>query len=93
MGYLLGINGVVTFKNCNLKDVLKEIPIENIVLETDSPYLTPVPFRGKQNNPSHILDIAKFISEVYDLSLEEVTKVTTDNVLKLYTKINCVRNF
>lgn len=87
MGYLLGINGVITFKNCNLKDTLKEIPIENIVLETDSPYLTPVPFRGKQNNPSHILDIAKFIGEIYDLSLEEVTKVTTDNVKKLYPKI------
>ena len=87
MGYLLGINGVITFKNCNLKDTLKEIPIENIVLETDSPYLTPVPFRGKQNNPSHILDIAKFIGEIYDLSLEEVAKVTTDNVKKLYPKI------
>lgn len=93
MGYLLGINGVVTFKNCNLKDVLKEIPIENIVLETDSPYLTPVPFRGKQNNSSHILDIAKFISEIYDLTLDDVSRITTDNVLKLYTKINCVRNF
>lgn len=93
MGYLLGINGVVTFKNCNLKDVLKEIPLENIVLETDSPYLTPVPFRGKQNNPSHILDIAKFISEIYDLTLDDVSRITTDNVLKLYTKINCVRNF
>lgn len=93
MGYLLGINGVVTFKNCNLKDVLKEIPLENIVLETDSPYLTPVPYRGKQNNPSYILDIAKFIAEIYDLSLEEVASITTDNVLKLYTKINCVRNF
>ena len=87
MGYLLGVNGVITFKNCNLKDTLKEIPIENIVLETDSPYLTPVPFRGKQNNPSHILDIAKFIGEIYDLSLEEVAKVTTDNVKKLYPKI------
>ncbi len=87
MGYLLGINGVITFKNCNLKDTLKEIPIENIVLETDSPYLTPVPFRGNQNNPSHILDIAKFIGEIYDLSLEEVAKVTTDNVKKLYPKI------
>ena len=87
MGYLLGINGVITFKNCNLKDTLKEIPIENIVLETDSPYLTPVPFRGKQNNPSHILDIAKFIGKIYDLSLEEVAKVTTDNVKKLYPKI------
>ena len=88
MGYLLGINGVVTFKNCNLKDTLKEIPIESIVLETDSPYLTPIPYRGKQNNPSHILDIAKFIAEVYNLSLEEIMKITTDNVLKLYTKIN-----
>ena len=87
MGYLLGINGVVTFKNCNLKDVLKEIPIERIILETDSPYLTPVPFRGKQNNPSHILDIAKFISEIYDLTLDDVTKITTDNVKRLYTKI------
>ena len=93
MGYLLGINGVVTFKNCNLKDVLKEIPLENIVLETDSPYLTPVPYRGKQNNPSHILDIANFISEIYDLTLDDVSRITTDNVLKLYTKINYVRNF
>ena len=88
MGYLLGINGVVTFKNCNLKDVLKEIPLENIVLETDSPYLTPVPYRGKQNNPSHILDIANFISEIYDLTLDDVSRITTDNVIKLYTKIN-----
>ncbi len=87
MGYLLGINGVVTFKNCNLKDVLKEIPIENIVLETDSPYLTPVPYRGKQNNPSHILDIAEVIAEVYFLSLDDVIKITTDNVKKMYTKI------
>ena len=88
MGYLLGINGVVTFKNCNLKDVLKEMPLENIVLETDSPYLTPVPYRGKQNNPSHILDIANFISEIYDLTLDDVSRITTDNVIKLYTKIN-----
>lgn len=88
MGYLLGINGVITFKNCNLKDVLKEIPLENIVLETDSPYLTPVPYRGKQNNPSHILDIANFISEIYDLTLDDVSRITTDNVIKLYTKIN-----
>ena len=88
MGYLLGINGVVTFKNCNLKDTLNKVPIEKIILETDSPYLTPVPYRGKQNNPSHILDIAKYISKVYDLSLEELASITTDNVKNLYTKIN-----
>lgn len=87
MGYLLGINGVVTFKNCNLKDVLKDISIENIVLETDSPYLTPVPYRGKQNNPSHILDIAKFLSEVYSLSLADISKITTKNAKNMYKKL------
>ena len=87
MGFLLGINGVVTFKNCNLKDVLVNIGLNNIILETDSPYLTPVPYRGKQNNPSHILDIAKYISEIFNVSLEEVSKITTKNVLDLYNKI------
>ena len=87
MGFLLGINGVVTFKNCNLKDILVNIGLNNIVLETDSPYLTPVPYRGKQNNPSHILDIAKYISEIFNVSLEEVSKITTKNVLDLYNKI------
>ena len=87
MGYLLGINGVVTFKNCNLKDTLKEIPIDKIVLETDSPYLTPVPDRGSQNNPSHILDIAKFIGEVYGINVDEVMRITTENAKKLYNKL------
>lgn len=86
-GFLLGINGVVTFKNCNLKDILVNIGLNNIILETDSPYLTPVPYRGKQNNPSHILDIAKYISEIFNVSLEEVSKITTKNVLDLYNKI------
>ena len=84
---MLGINGVVTFKNCNLKDILVNIGLNNIILETDSPYLTPVPYRGKQNNPSHILDIAKYISEIFNVSLEEVSKITTKNVLDLYNKI------
>lgn len=87
MGFLLGINGVVTFKNCNLKDILVNIGLNNIILETDSPYLTPVPYRGKQNNPSHILDIAKYISEIFNVSLEEVSKITTNNVINLYNKI------
>ena len=63
------------------------IGLNNIILETDSPYLTPVPYRGKQNNPSHILDIAKYISEIFNVSLEEVSKITTKNVLDLYNKI------
>ena len=84
MGFLIGVNGVITFKNANLKDVIKEIPLEHLVLETDSPYLTPEPFRGKQNNPGHILDIAKYVSELKDISLEELSNITNKNLNKMF---------
>jgi len=84
MGYLIGVNGVITFKNANIKDVIKEIPLEYLVLETDSPYLTPVPYRGKQNNPSHIIDIAKFICELKNISLDELSKITNSNLKRIF---------
>ncbi len=84
MGYMFGINGVITFKNANIKDVIKEIPLEYLLLETDSPYLTPEPFRGKQNNPSHIMDIAKFVCELKNISLEELSKTTNDNIKRMF---------
>lgn len=84
MGYLLGINGVITFKNSKLKDVIREIPLENIVLETDSPYLTPEPFRGKRNEPARILEIAKFISELKEISIEELARITNDNIKRIF---------
>lgn len=84
MGFLLGINGVVTFKNCNLIEVLKKISIDNVVLETDSPYLTPVPFRGKKNDPSHVLDTANFIVDNLGISLEELSSVTQKNVKRVF---------
>lgn len=87
MGYLLGVNGVITFKNCNIKDVIKEVGLDNIVLETDSPYLTPVPYRGIQNNPSHIMDIAKFVSELYNVSLEELSYRTNENIKRMYERV------
>ena len=87
MGFLLGINGVVTFKNCNLKEVLKNISIENIVLETDSPYLTPEPYRGKQNNPSNVYFVAKFLSLIYNISISDVANITTKNALNMFKKI------
>ena len=87
MGYLLGVNGVITFKNCNIKDVIKEVGLDNIVLETDSPYLTPVPYRGMQNNPSHILDIAKFVNELYNVSLEELSYRTNENIKRMYERV------
>ncbi len=84
MGYLLGINGVITFKNSKLKEVIKEIPLDNIILETDSPYLTPEPFRGKRNEPARIHEIAKFICELKDISLDELARITNDNIKRIF---------
>ncbi len=84
MGYLLGVNGVITFKNSNLKDVIRKIPLEHLVLETDSPYLTPEPFRGKQNSPAHILEIAKYVAELKGVSLEKLSNITNNNLNKMF---------
>lgn len=84
MGYLLGINGVITFKNCNLKDVVAKLDLGNIVLETDSPYLTPVPYRGQKNDSSHIIDIAKFICDIKGCSMEELAKETNGNISRCF---------
>ena len=84
MGFLLGINGVVTFKNCNLKDVIEKIDVSNIVLETDSPYLTPVPNRGKRNDPTKVMDIARFIADIKGISIEELSKEINGNLSKVF---------
>lgn len=75
----LGIGGVVTFKNGGIDKFLGEIPIEHIVLETDSPYLAPVPYRGKRNESSYIEIIAKKVAEIYAMDLNEVATITTQN--------------
>jgi len=87
MGYMIGVNGVITFKNSKIKDVIKEVGFEHIVLETDSPYLTPEPFRGKQNNPGHVLEVAKFVANLYGISLEELAVQTNKNVTNMYKKM------
>lgn len=84
MGYVLGIGGVVTFQNSNLYKVIEEIGLSSIVLETDAPYLTPVPYRGKQNSSKYIPYIAKKLSEILNISLEEVEKTTTLNAKELF---------
>ncbi len=84
MGFLLGVNGVITFKNCNLKDVIKEIDLHNIVLETDSPYLTPVPFRGKRNDSSRISVIADYICELKNVSRVKLSEVTNVNIKQFF---------
>ena len=84
MGFVLGINGVITFKNCNLKEVIKEIGVDNIVFETDSPYLTPVPYRGEKNEPAHIHDIAKFVSELCNIDLQKLSEITNNNIRRIF---------
>ena len=84
MGFKLGINGVITFKNCKLIDIIKNIGVDNIVFETDSPYLTPVPFRGEKNNPIYINIIAKYISEKLNISLSDLEKITNANITNIF---------
>lgn len=84
LGFSLGIGGVITFKNCNLRDTIKYIPMENIVLETDSPYLAPTPHRGEKNESKYIPLIADCISTSKGISLEEVMNITTLNALNMY---------
>ncbi len=84
MGFLLGVNGVITFKNCNLKEVIKEIDLHNIVLETDSPFLTPVPFRGKRNDPSKVFDIAEYICKLKDISKVDLAKILNENSKRIF---------
>lgn len=84
MGFVLGINGVITFKNCNLKEVVKRLDLANFVLETDSPYLTPMPFRGKRNEPKHIVDIAHYIAEVKGVEASYLAEITNENVKRVF---------
>ena len=84
MGFYLGIGGVVTYKNAGLDLVLKEIDLKHIVLETDAPYLAPVPFRGKRNESKHVKVIAEKIAEIKNCSFEEVVKITDENARMIF---------
>jgi len=84
LGFYLGIGGVVTYKKSGLDEVLKDVPLSRVVLETDSPYLAPVPFRGKPNESSYLVYIAEKLSEIYQVSVEEIAKVTTANSVSIF---------
>lgn len=84
LGFHLGIGGVVTFKNSQLDQVLAAIPLEHIVLETDAPYLAPVPYRGKRNESKYIPYIAEKLVTIYQSTLEEVARITTANAKNIY---------
>ena len=84
MGYYLGIGGVLTFKNCKLAEHLVGIPLERLVLETDAPYMAPVPYRGKRNESKWMWHVAERLAEVYNCSVEHVNEVTTANAKALF---------
>jgi TatD DNase family protein len=79
LGFYLGIGGVVTYKNSGLDKVIQQVDLINIVLETDSPYLTPVPYRGKPNESSYIKFVAQKVADIKEISLEQVAEITTEN--------------
>ena len=83
-GFVLGIGGVATFKNSRLAETLRHVPLDRIVLETDAQYLAPVPCRGKRNEPSYVVHVAKFLSNIYNVSLEEVNAVTNSTVGRVF---------
>lgn len=82
--FMFGINGVVTFKKSTLPAILRQIPLDRIVLETDSPYLAPVPFRGKRNESAYIKNVALKLAEIYESDFSEIDRITTKNALKVF---------
>lgn len=84
LGFYLGIGGVLTFKKSGLDEVIKQVGLDRVVLETDAPYLAPVPYRGKRNEPSYIPLIAQKLSEVTGVSVEGIAEITTNNAKKLF---------
>lgn len=83
-GYYLGIGGVLTYKKSQLREVVKAVPLHNLLLETDAPYLAPVPYRGKRNEPAYLHYIAKELALLKETSIEEVERITTHNALLFF---------
>lgn len=87
-GFYLGINGIVTFKNSGMDKVVKQLNIENLILETDSPYLTPAPYRGKRNESAYVDLVCQKLSEILEIEKNEIIQKTTENTYKLFEKLN-----
>ena len=84
MGFKIGVNGIVTFKKSGLDQIIKEIDPKHLIIETDSPYLTPSPFRGKRNESSYLVYIAQKIADLHQMTVGDVAKITTENARKLF---------
>jgi TatD DNase family protein len=87
LGFYLSFTGIITFKNAEaLREVVRKVPLERLFVETDSPYLTPVPYRGRRNEPAYVRYVAETVAKVKSVALEEVARLTTQNVLQLFQR-------
>src|SRR5690606_30033934 len=87
LNYYISISGIVTFKNAEqIRDVVRRMPIDRLLVETDSPYLAPVPYRGKPNEPRYVREVAEFVADVRGIAFEELAQQTTDNFYRLFTR-------
>ena len=84
LGFKIGVNGIVTFKKSGLDEIIKKIDPANLIIETDSPYLTPAPFRGKRNESSYLVYIAQKIADLHQMTVGDIAKITTENARKLF---------
>jgi TatD DNase family protein len=85
LGFYISFSGIVTFKNAgDLRAVVKKIPLDRILVETDSPWLAPVPYRGKQNEPKNVYEVAECVAEIKGISIDELAEITTNNFFKLF---------
>jgi TatD DNase family protein len=87
MGYYISISGIVTFKNADeLREVAKRVPLERLLIETDSPYLAPIPYRGKSNQPRYVKAVAEYVAQLRDLPLDDLARHTSDNFFRLFNR-------
>ncbi|MCL5051576.1 MAG: TatD family hydrolase, partial [Firmicutes bacterium] len=85
LGFYISISGIVTFNSADeLREVVRQVPLERLLIETDSPWLAPVPHRGKENQPAYVKDVAAFVAKLKGVSIEEVAQVTRDNFYRLF---------
>ena len=88
LGFLISFSGIITFNNAtDIQDVVKKLPLDRMLIETDSPFLAPHPYRGKTNEPAYVKHVAEQISKLKNIPYETVAQQTTDNFLKLFDKI------
>jgi TatD DNase family protein len=88
LGCYIGFTGIVTFKNsADLRAIAKDMPADRYLIETDAPYLAPIPYRGKRNEPAYVAEVAKVLAEVRGVPFDEIARQTTENFFKLFSKV------